>query len=78
MVDSGDTLQVPDVTDSWSYAFLVATGREGKLGTLSLRDWTGITTIVPNENVNIYMSGGYLYIQNNGGTTLQYTVIKCD
>lgn len=78
LVEFGTTLQVPNVNDSWSTAFLVVTGREGYMGTLSLRDWSGITTIVSNKDVNVYMSGGYLYIQNNGGATLQYTVIKCD
>lgn len=70
------TIQITGVTDSWSKNFVLFTGRSGSMGSMYYRDFEGITPIIKNQDIDVYMNEGKLYIRNNGGTTIQYGIIK--
>ena len=75
-VNANQTIQITGVSDSWSKNYVLFTGRSGSMGSMYYRDFEGITPIIGNPDINVYLDAGYLYIRNNGGVTIQYGIIK--
>ena len=75
-VNVNQTIQITGVSDSWSKNYVLFTGRSGSMGSMYYRDFEGITPIIGNPDINVYLDAGYLYIRNNGGVTIQYGIIK--
>ena len=75
-VNGNKTIQITEVYDSWSKNYVLFTGRSGSMGSMYYRDFEGITPIIGNPDIDVYLDAGYLYIRNNGGVTIQYGIIK--
>ena len=75
-VNANQTIQITVVSDSWSKNYVLFTGRSGSMGSMYYRDFEGITPIIGNPDIDVYLDAGYLYIRNNGGVTIQYGIIK--
>ena len=75
-VNENQTIQITGVSDYWSKNYVLFTGRSGSMGSMYYRDFEGITPIIGNPDIDVYLDAGYLYIRNNGGVTIQYGIIK--
>ena len=75
-VNENKTIQITGVSDGWSKNYVLFTGRSGSMGSMYYRDFEGITPIIGNPDIDVYLDAGYLYIRNNGGVTIQYGIIK--
>ena len=73
-VNVNQTIQITEVYDSWSKNYVLFTGRSGSMGSMYYRDFEGITPIIGNPDIDVYLDAGYLYIRNNA--TMQYGIIK--
>ena len=75
-VNENQTIQITGVSAYWSKNYVLFTGRSGSMGSMYYRDFEGITPIIGNPDIDVYLDAGYLYIRNNGGVTIQYGIIK--